>query len=116
MAAGDFFHNMWLKVQQYAFPHIPHLMTVSALQRIVTKIEIFTSQEDFDREFDQFLWLHEYCNTHKKEILEILPALKEPMEEFMKPNPFDCSKHDFHLLEMSNNDKFIIALSDALSF
>ena len=93
MAAGDFFNNMWLKVKNYAFPHLPHLKTVSELQDILTKLAVYSDSDapDAVRTFravkleEEFCNLREYCENHRQAILEALPALKEALQEFLAP-------------------------------
>ena len=96
MAAGDFFNNMWLMVKSYAFPHTPHLKTVSELQTLVTKIFTYhdvasESHELHHRELCMECQdrLRGYCAIHEEEILEIFPSLEKPLETFKAPNPFE---------------------------
>ena len=97
MAAGDFFNNMWLMVKSYAFPHTPHLKTVSELQTLVTKILTYSESASlaYDQEPDIMDHctecqdrLREYCANNEEAILEIFPSLEKPLSDFNAPNPF----------------------------
>ena len=95
MAAGDFFNNMWMKVKSYAFPHTPHLKTVSELQTLITKIFTYhdIAIESHERDHWEHCWecqarLREYCAKYKEAILEIFPSLEKPLRDFNSPNPF----------------------------
>ena len=98
MSAGDFFENMWEKVKRYAFPHAPHMKTVSELQVLCTRIVMFSKlMNNRANGVDEWIsytvvWkdehkaLRDYITSHRDEVSEVLPTLD--LERYFEPNPY----------------------------
>ena len=129
---GDLRKNITRLICEYTVSRPQQLKIVAKLTQFSTKIETilemfndpvwFETENTVLHEFamDEFPKLKEYCKTHQKEIEEVLPALKEPMNEFFQEFEGDKDHIDVwddhrEFVEDQNKD-FLTALKSAIMF
>jgi MinD superfamily P-loop ATPase len=80
------------------------------------KYELLGLTMHVDRE-NAHIELKKYCKNNQSEILHTIPELKDPIEAWLKPNPFDRTKEhwDFVRFAMDKTLIFEDQLESALA-
>ena len=127
MSAGDLRKNISQIVQDYATATRHERIIVSNLAAFSTKINLLMNlwhnsdgslaskellYDGYDNEHDN---LRAYVSENRDEIVRILPALENSLEEYLAPNPYkNCSCPSHRTFADLQKIDFRIALADAL--